>query len=182
MSFLEMRIKRWKRLFIHKGSFDKFLETHLMLFVPYTKLKWHEGFKKYVSAGGDEYGVPYQTCLKPKLVRKCNIAERIEKRKVEEFIRKTKNDITHARMQGLISSQRLLEEMEALSLQKDWLTVPVHNQEIKKYIEKTAGYRLQLYKDVEDKARPLYKAKKTEEDEKRIKPTVLYWFNDEEGN
>ena len=115
------------------------------------------------------------------MIPKLKTTGRIGKTKVEGINPNNKKDITHARMQGLISSQRLLEEMEALSLQKDWLTVPVHNQEIKKYIEKTAGYRLQLYKDVEDKARPLYKAKKTEEDEKRIKPTVLYWFNDEEG-
>lgn len=176
MSFLEMRIKKWKRLFIQRESFDSFLERHLVLYCPYTEIQWSEKEMRHVAIGKGETALPYSHKLNVRLVRKCNIASIIRESKINDLIRKTKNDITHAKMLGLISSDRLKAEMAYLSECKDTLDVPVHNQEIKNYIEKHLHYKLHLYKEEEDKFKPLYTTQKKVDDEVRIKPTVLYWF------
>ncbi|MGL4798043.1 MAG: hypothetical protein ACRCWY_01415, partial [Cellulosilyticaceae bacterium] len=179
MSFLEMRIKKWKRLFIQKESFEAFLKAYVMMYVPYTNICWHEKKGRYEKVGAGEVAIPYPDGIRPTFVRKCNIAPIIEARKTEDFIRKTKNDITYARQLGLISSERLQEEMAYLSNCKPHMFVQVHNQEIKNYVEKTPCYKFHLYKDLEDKEKSLYTTKPKDPLEQRVKPTVLYWFTSE---
>lgn len=176
MSFLEMRIKKWKRIFIHQPSFESFLLNHLVMYCPYTNIRWSDKNGKYIPVSLGETPVPYNPNFNATFTRKCNISHVIRARKISDLIRKTKNDITHARMLGLISPERLQHELEILSERSYKLDVPVHNQEIKNYIAKTPCYRFHLYKSEEDKTKPLYTTAKKEDTSVTIKPTVLYWF------
>ncbi|MGL4736868.1 MAG: hypothetical protein ACRCW2_05370 [Cellulosilyticaceae bacterium] len=176
MTFLEMRIKKWKRLFISEKSFKAFLTRHLVIYCPYTNIKWCEVQNQFISNGEGEKPIAYTEGMPLELTRKSRIAALVRSKKHSDLIRKTKNDITHARMLGLISAERLKEEMEYLACMRDTVDVPVHNQEIKAYIKKTTHYRLHLYKEESDKQKPHYSTKKKENDQVCIKPTVLYWF------
>ena len=179
MTFLEMRIKKWKRLFINKDSFENFLERHLVLYCPYTSICWNDEMGQYIATGQGETPLPYRKEITPSLIRKCNIADIIRNIKIADLVRKTKNDITKARMLGLISVERLKEEEEIVANmhKNNAITVQVHNQEIKKYIEKTPHYRFHLYKNEEDHYKPQYHHGNVDKvTEEYIKPTVLYWF------
>lgn len=162
MSFVELRIKKWKKVFIEAASFIEFLESHLFLCVPYSTITFDPSKGQYSHVETTEYELPYSKVLHThlSLTRKCNIAEKVESKKREEFKRKTRNDITHAKQLGLIDSERLKKEMLYLVEQCEKIPMPVHNQEIAKYIEKKKHYRFHLYKNMDIDKRP----------------TVLYWF------
>lgn len=177
MKFLDMRIKRWKRLFIKADSFQDFLEKHLVIYCPYTKLTWSEEQQRLVADGEGETPIPYPRGMEAKLVKKSNISSIIRQRKIADLVRKTKNDITHARLLDQITAERLKDEMEYLSEASRTLDVTVHTQEVLVYIKKTNHYRLHLYKEEGDKNKPLYcTTRKKTEDVEWVKPTVLYWF------
>lgn len=182
MTFLEMRIKKWKRIFISQKSLEAFLTRHLVIYCPYTKIRWDENQNQYVAEREEEMPLAYREGMALQLTRKSRISAIVKEKKTNDLIRKTKNDITHARMLGLISAERLKVEMEHLARMKEFIDVPVHNQEIMSYIKKTTNYRLHLYKNEEDKEKPHYSTKKKESDEVCIKPTVLYYFEEDKLN
>lgn len=162
MSFVDLRIRRWKKILINQQSFQRYLTEHLFFCIPFSQLQLDDVLHQRHFSHASHYEYPYQSQLFPdlKLIRKCNIAHLVEVRKRDDFIRKTKNDITHARELGLIDAERLTQEITLLYNYAPTMPLPVHNQEIAKFISKKTHYKLHLYKNpVTDQ-----------------RPTVLYWF------
>nr|WP_302598556.1 hypothetical protein [uncultured Cellulosilyticum sp.] len=167
MHFLDMQVQKWKRIFINRESFYKYLQEYLYLCCPYTRLKWNEQRNKYESLGESYIEMPYTKILEANLIRSCNVAYIIKERKREELFKRTEKEIIKARALKLISQERLEEEMGHLRKTIKQVQFVVSTQEIKQFLKKNqyGYYQLKLYK--KDAA------------EQRVKSAVLYWFLEE---
>ncbi|WP_054743992.1 hypothetical protein [Cellulosilyticum ruminicola] len=164
LHFLEMQVQKWKRIFINEASFYRYLKEYLYVCCPYSQITWNESFQKYECTGENYIEIPYDEKMASNFIRSCNIAHIIKIRKREELFKRTEKEIVKARALGLISQNRLEQEMGYLREQIDQIQFVVSTQEIKQFLKKNSYqyYQLRLYKK--------------DKEGNKVKSTVFYCF------
>lgn len=157
-NFMELRIRRWKKIYIRESSFAKFMETYIFIQAPYQKIHYDETRNTYVATKNEkgkesiyykEY--PYYNRYNYHFIRKSNYIEIIAKKKTEEFYRKTKGDIIASYTNEEIDSTRLNHEMELLSAaeRNQTFRINAYLNEVEKYAEEQGLIKLKLKLDLE---------------------------------
>lgn len=158
LSFMALRLYKWKKILISKVSFETFLERYLWIQAPYQNIRWDPEKVCYVpctnKSGKEEIlyqDIPYKKAYELEFIRKSNYIEYVSEKKTEAFYRKTKGDIVYAYEQKWIDKQRLKQEMELLSEAKNKhrLVMTAYQNEVERYAFLEGRVKIKLSLDIE---------------------------------
>lgn len=159
-NFMELRIRRWKKVYIQKASFEKFMKDHLFIQAPYQNIYYDKEMGRYRpeknKCGKEEilwHDLPYTLSLSQRFIRKSTYVAYATKKKTEAFYRKTKGDIIVAYEEGLIDSERLKTEMAtlALAIKENTYNLQAYQNEAEKLAQSERRIKIKLCVNLQDK-------------------------------
>lgn len=142
LNFMQLRIRRWKKIYICKASFEKFMEKHLFIEAPYQKIRYDHEKGRYIpiaNANGKEKieynAIAYHFSYGYRFIRKSNYLLYVSQKKTEAFYRKTKSDIICAYEENRIDKKRLEQEMALFSeaIRDNAICIEAYQNEVEKF-------------------------------------------------
>lgn len=185
MKLMDMRILKWKKLFIKRESFYDYLRKKLLIPCPYSNFEWYTDEKgtnrtRCIGEGVNKINLTEGIIQAIKsgeirFKRKANIADVIVEQKREAIFRKSKNEINnalrlyHLGLEPSIDVERHEEEIKYAHDKVSNMKITVYNGEIEQALklEKNVGQFLRFeLMGIDGKTKQ----------EKII--AVLYWISD----